>query len=129
MVAVLARMVTEDWYLILGIGLSLAFVIFMLGDSYRLRNAKTPPLPREKMERGFVPGMGAGDIGMLIFALALVYLGYTLWMQPVHPPFTGRHRGFWSLLYRLGGPYGAALASWLAAALVIITLLVVRRRK
>lgn len=80
----------------LGIFLLLAFLVFVVWDSRRLRNAKPRPLAREVLNRGFLPkGLVAWHFHLGLGGV-LALLAFAEWEQPTAPPFAGR----WSWLYQ-----------------------------
>ncbi|TAF76670.1 MAG: hypothetical protein EAZ54_10705 [Curvibacter sp.] len=98
--------------MLIGSILLAALAVFIIWDSRRLRNIKPDPIAREAMESGFAPG--GIDAWKLPFGLALVsaFLGVSEWLEPKHPPFTGRWSFISTYAYSIVGEKGPALLSF-----------------
>lgn len=94
--------------MLLGSLLVAALAVFVVWDSRRLRARTTAPVPRSEMERGYAPGSQLRWQFAFGLALVFVVLGVVQWVEPRHPPFTGRHAWLESWAYAIFGPHGTA---------------------
>lgn len=61
------------------------------------------------MSEGFVPGSGAKWAGFFAVALVCFFFGFTEFMNPSLPPFTGRGSTMKALAHGLLGQHGIAI--------------------
>lgn len=95
--------------MLIGSILLAALAVFIIWDSRRLRSSKPDPMSRESMARGFTPGGGAAWKFSVGLALASASLGVSDWLEPKHPPFTGKWSFLFTYAYSVTGEKGPAL--------------------
>ena len=101
-------------------------VLFLIGSLLALwafivweRRRPVQPMSRQAMSRGWSPSVAPKWSLYVGLALVFTVLGSLQWLNPSHPPFTGRGSWLNALAYTHLGPQGLAIVWWAATLLLI----------
>lgn len=100
---------------------------FILWESWQSRRSTQKPIPRVNLERGFVPGATSGETALFVFAGAVLFVAISLFINPRHPPFSGRGAVLDTAIYAVAGPLGIPVAAFILA--VVLFFLGISRRR
>ena len=103
------------------LGLLLAFWLYIIWD----RKHPIKPLDRKQMVNGWTPSPILKGRFLLGLSLASASITLNEWLNPDHPPFTGRNVHLKAVLYENFGPHGIPIA-WgiITIAIAIVAALI-----
>lgn len=106
-----------------------ALAAFILWESWQRRKSAHKPIPRAMLERGFAPGADAGETALFVFAGAVLFIAISLFLNPRHPPFSGRGAVLDTAIYAVAGPLGMPVAAFIVATVLFFLGFSRRRRR
>jgi hypothetical protein len=103
--------------------------LFILWEGWQGRRAAKTPLPRSEMEQGINPGASSQELALFVSAVAGFVFGFTLIVEPSHPPFSGRGAVVDSVLFQVFGIWGKPLVCWVLALIACMAAVKLRRKR